>query len=116
MQVLILGSLELVDDNGVSIALNGPKIRALTAMLALDAGRVVSTDRLIDGIYGDDQPLRAGNALQLQVSKLRHTLRSARDGAEQATVTRPPGYVLDILADEVDALGCARALADGRAA
>lgn len=116
MQVLILGSLELVDDNGVSIALNGPKIRALTALLALDAGRVVSTDKLIDGIYGDDQPLKAANALQLQVSKLRATFRSTGAGAEQAIVTRPPGYVLDIPADDVDALRFARLVAQGRAA
>ena len=116
MQVLILGSFELVDDNGVSITLNGPKIRALTALLALEAGRVVSTDKLIDGIYGEDQPLRAGNALQLQVSKLRSTLRSAGGGAEQSVVTRPPGYVLDIPGDDVDALHFAHLVADGRRA
>ena len=116
MQVLILGSLELIDDNGVSIALNGPKIRALTALLALDAGRVVSTDKLIDGIYGENPPLRADNALQLQVSKLRATLRSVHDGAEKAVLTRPPGYVLDISPDDVDGLRFARLIAEGRSA
>jgi predicted ATPase/DNA-binding SARP family transcriptional activator len=113
VQVLILGSLEVLDAAGAAIALNGPKIRALTALLALDAGKVVSTDRLIDGIYGDDQPVRAANALQLQISKLRHTLRAA---GEAAIDTRPPGYVLDIPADDVDALRFARLVSDGRRA
>jgi predicted ATPase/DNA-binding SARP family transcriptional activator len=113
VQVLILGSLEVLDAAGAGVTLNGPKIRALTALLALDAGKVVSTDRLIDGIYGDDQPMRAGNALQLQISKLRHTLR---DAGGAAIDTRPPGYVLDIPADDVDALRFARLVSDGRRA
>ena len=115
MQVLILGPLELVDDDGAVIPLSGAKIRALTVLLALDAGRVVSTDRLIDRLYGDELPQRAANALQLHVSRLRRTLRSSGCAGEHAIVTRPSGYLLDLPADAVDALRFHRLVAEGRA-
>ena len=110
MQVLVLGPLEVRDDNGVVVPLSGARIRALTALLALEAGRVVSTDRLIDSLYGDEQPQRAGNALQLHVSRLRRAVKSPG-----AIVTRAPGYLLDLEGDDVDALQVERLVAEGRA-
>src|SRR5690606_20975304 len=41
------------------------------------AGRVVPTERLIDGMYGDDPPGNAANALQSRVSRLRRILGDA---------------------------------------
>ena len=115
MRVLILGPLEVVDDDGAAVVLNGPKLRSLTALLALDAGRTVSTDRLIDALYGEDQPSCAENALQLQVSKLRRVLRAGCAGTERAVVTRPPGYALDLAPADVDALHFERLVAEARA-
>jgi DNA-binding SARP family transcriptional activator len=114
MKLLILGPLELLDDDGRPVQLNGTKLRALTAILGLEAGRVVSTDRLLDGIYGDRRPQRAANSLQLLVSKLRHSLREANAGAEGRIVTRPPGYCLDLAPDDVDAVRFTRLVAQAR--
>ncbi|WP_329421341.1 AfsR/SARP family transcriptional regulator [Streptomyces sp. NBC_01268] len=52
----------------------GPRVRALLALLLLDAGRTVTTGRLVDGVYGTEPPAGAANALQSQVSRLRRVL------------------------------------------
>ncbi|MGO4633214.1 BTAD domain-containing putative transcriptional regulator [Streptomyces sp. 2RAF24] len=52
----------------------GPRVRALLALLLLDAGRTVTTGRLVDGVYGAEPPAGAANALQSQVSRLRRVL------------------------------------------
>lgn len=75
--------------------IGGPRPRALLALLLLDAGRVVNTDRLIDALYGEEPPGDATNALQAQVSRLRRRLG--------VTIEREPtGYRLAIDPDDVD--------------
>jgi DNA-binding SARP family transcriptional activator len=71
MQVRVLGTLEVDDDQGRPIAVTGAKQRALLALLAAEVGQAVSTDRLIDLLCGDAPPSDAGNALRHQVSRLR---------------------------------------------
>ncbi|MEV6330749.1 BTAD domain-containing putative transcriptional regulator [Streptomyces sp. NPDC051909] len=66
----LLGPLT-VGDPPVPAAVGGPRVRALLALLLLDAGRIVPTGRLVDGLYGDEPPAGAANALQSQVSRLR---------------------------------------------
>ncbi|MER7129153.1 BTAD domain-containing putative transcriptional regulator, partial [Streptosporangium saharense] len=70
----ILGPLEVRSPAGEVIAVPGPKPRALLVMLLLEAGRVVTVERLIDGQYGDAPPSGAANAVQAQVSRLRRVL------------------------------------------
>jgi len=41
--------------------------RALLALLALDAGQVVSVERLTEGLWGDQAPADALNALRHHV-------------------------------------------------
>ncbi|MEV6068234.1 BTAD domain-containing putative transcriptional regulator [Nocardia sp. NPDC052001] len=76
MQFGILGSIEVRRTDGDPIAVGGPQVRALLALLALDAGKLVSRERLIDGLYGEDPPGDAAHALQSQVSRLRRALRA----------------------------------------
>ena len=71
-----------------AIAVGGQKQRALLALLLLDAGRVVSVDRLVDALWGERPPRTAPTSLQNFVSQLRKSL-----GAD-VLVTRPPGYLL----------------------
>lgn len=52
--------------------------------------------------------------LQLHVSRLRQALKASGRGHERAVVTRPPGYLLDLAPDDVDALGFERLVAEGR--
>ncbi|WP_067178614.1 AfsR/SARP family transcriptional regulator [Microtetraspora niveoalba] len=76
MRFGILGPTDVRRDDGSVVAVGGPRLRALLAMLLLDAGRVVTVERLIDGLYGTEPPAAAGNALQAQVSRLRALLSS----------------------------------------
>ncbi|MDQ3895820.1 MAG: tetratricopeptide repeat protein, partial [Actinomycetota bacterium] len=94
------------------VRLRGSKLRALAAILAIDAGRVVSTDRLIEALYGDELPQQANNALHLLVSKLRRALRDVT--TRDVVVTRAPGYALDVDACEVDAHRFVHLIAQGR--
>ncbi|WP_026414910.1 BTAD domain-containing putative transcriptional regulator [Actinomadura oligospora] len=94
-----------------SVAVGGPRVRALLAMLALSAGRVVTTEHLIDGLYGEDAPAGAVNALQSQVSRLRRGLRDA-----SLVEGHPAGYRLNAPDAQVDALRFAELARDGRRA
>jgi DNA-binding SARP family transcriptional activator len=92
----ILGPLEAwAGDRRLS--LGGPRQRALLAILLLHAGEVVSTDRLIDELWGDRPPATASNAVQVYVSQLRKALED-----REAIETRPPGYVIRVGAGELD--------------
>src|SRR5690606_32334312 len=54
-EIRVLGPLE-VRGAGASVALGGPKQRAVLALLVARLGRVVATDEIIDGIWGDEPP------------------------------------------------------------
>jgi DNA-binding SARP family transcriptional activator len=95
VEYAVLGPLEVRSD-GRSISIGRGKQRSLLAVLALDAGRVVPVERLIDELWGDAPPPTATTALQVYVSKLRKALG---DGAIE---TRSPGYVLRCGPDELD--------------
>ena len=89
MQFRILGPLELSDENG-AVELAGSKQRALLAVLLLHANSVVSSDRLLDDLWGQDPPASGVTALQVRISQLRKALGKAAAMVE----TRAPGYVL----------------------
>ncbi|GIH24258.1 hypothetical protein Aph01nite_25680 [Acrocarpospora phusangensis] len=110
MRFGILGPTEVRRDSGETVAVGGPRLRLLLGMLALDAGRVVTVDHLIDGLYGEDPPTGAANALQAQVSRLRQLLD------EPVIVRHPAGYRLDVDPESVDARRFERLAAAGRAA
>src|SRR5438876_8720169 len=109
MQYRVLGSLE-VRDGEEPVAFGSAKQRALLALLLLNANRVVSRDRLIDDLWGDEPPETAVTTVQVYVSRLRKVLRSG------ALVTRPPGYVLEVEPDDVDLLRFERLVAQARTA
>ena len=96
--------------DGEPVALGGQKRRALLAVLLLDANRVVSRDRLIDALWGDEPPDTARNTLQVYVSQLRKLL------PEGVLETAPAGYRLVIEADAVDLFEFIRLSEEGRAA
>ena len=105
----ILGPLEASGEDG-PIALGGPRQRALLAALLLRAGRVVPTDQLVDELYGVEPPKTATASLHNCVVGLRKAL------GPDVLVTRPPGYVLRIDREHVDAHRFERLLADARRA
>jgi DNA-binding SARP family transcriptional activator len=101
MRYRILGPLEVTDDGGKRVVLAGRSERVLLARLLLAANRVVSSDRLIDALWGEQPPETAANALQVHISKLRRKLvgPSGSDGPLQ---TSSPGYVLRTAPGELD--------------
>jgi DNA-binding SARP family transcriptional activator len=107
MQVRLLGPVDVVA-NGTTHQVSGTRRKALLAALALSARRVVSTDRLIDIIWGDDAPAKAVNSLQSHVSYLRGVL-----GDRSAIRGHPPGYVLDLDGEATDADTAQRLIDEG---
>ena len=84
-------------------------------MLALQPGRVVSIDRLIEDLWSEDPPATAEHVLQVYVSNLRKALRAA--GVEGDVLERAaPGYRLNDRFVTRDLDGFERALAEGTAA
>src|SRR6266511_1665054 len=96
-EVRLLGPVE-ARIGGRPLPLGRRKQRALFALLALNANRVVSTDRLIDALWGDPPPT-APIALYGLVSSLRKLLEPSGAGA---LVTKAPGYVLELSGDQID--------------
>lgn len=103
MDYRILGPLQVFDGDR-PVPLSGPKQRALLAMLLVDANRVVSTDRLIEGLWSGDPPETAATALQVYVSRLRTTLEPERAPGDSGRIilTKAPGYVIQTEAGELD--------------
>ena len=97
MDFRILGPLEVRRD-GVPIAVPGTRQRAVLAVLLLSANRVVSSERLLDAVWGEDLPSAGGTALRVRISQLRRAL--APDG--DVIATRSPGYVINLEPDQLD--------------
>jgi predicted ATPase/DNA-binding SARP family transcriptional activator len=97
LELRVLGPVE-VARGGRAIAIGGPKPRLVLAMLAARRGSVVSTDRLCDELWPADAPADPAGVLQSIVSRLRRLLRP-----EAEIVARPPGYVLEVGAERIDA-------------
>jgi DNA-binding SARP family transcriptional activator len=95
LEVRLLGPLEVRDGERV-VDVRRRKERALLAALALRAGAAVSTDRLVDELWGEDAPKTAKHALENYVSQLRKALGS------EVISTRPSGYALELDPARVD--------------
>jgi len=95
LEFRILGPLEVVDGED-ALHLGGQKQRALLALLLLDPNRVVSTDRIVDALWGEEPPRTAATSLQNFVSQLRKLL------GPETLVTKPPGYELRLAGEQLD--------------
>src|SRR5438105_4964536 len=91
----ILGPVEVSDETG-ALLLGGQKQRAVLALLLLEPGRVVSVDRLIDALWGENPPRTATTSLQNFISQLRKAL------GPEVLETKPPGYRLRVRPGELD--------------
>jgi DNA-binding SARP family transcriptional activator len=108
LEFRILGPLEVADE-GEPLQLSGQKQRALLALLLLDVNRVVSTDRIVDALWGEEPPRTAATSLQNFVSQLRKLLGS------DVVVTKPPGYQLRIEREQLDLERFTRLVEESRA-
>src|SRR6478752_823251 len=93
-RIELLGPVEAWVD-GRAVALGGERSRALFAVLALMGGRVVTSERLIDELWGEEPPARARDSLQMHVSRLRKGLAEAGAGGGRL-VSHAGGYRLEV--------------------
>ncbi|MGH3973893.1 MAG: BTAD domain-containing putative transcriptional regulator [Pseudonocardiaceae bacterium] len=115
MEFAILGPLEALDQHR-RIDVSRAKERLLLAVFVVHANEVVSTDRLIEMLWGAKSPVTAANTLQTYVSHLRRALEPgrvsrARDGVLR---TRGQGYELAVAPESIDAVRFERLARDGR--
>jgi DNA-binding SARP family transcriptional activator len=108
--VRLLGPLDVVGGTG-PVVIRGVKERSLVVLLALHAGRVVSTAELIAALWDGEPPASAEASLRVLVARVRKALDAA--GARGELRTRPPGYLLAV--DEIDAHRFERLRGQGRA-
>ncbi len=110
-----LGPLELLVAGRI-VGLGSAKLRLTLAALLLHANEVVSADRLVDILWGDEPPETAIGTVQSLVYRLRRLLTPA-DGAargDDILVTRAPGYLLRVQPSDYDVARFEQLLADAR--
>ena len=96
LEFRILGPLEIVDGER-TISIRAGNDRAVLVLLLLHANKAVSSDRLVDELWGETPPQTAPKILQSSVSRLRRVLGTER------VETRGHGYVMHVAPDELDA-------------
>src|SRR3954452_24214601 len=102
MDYRILGPLEVLAPDG-PVPLGAAKQRVVLAVLLLHANEVVSTDRLIEAVWGSRPPRTAVPALQGYIAVIRKLVaRQEADDEAALLVTRQPGYMLRLSPDQLD--------------
>src|SRR5437667_3909187 len=109
MEFRILGRIEVTEDDR-PLALGAAKQRALLALLLLRANEVVSSDRLVDELWGERPPAKAAKNVQVYVSQLRRLLGDGR------LETHGHGYLLRVEPGALDAERFQTLLDEGREA
>ena len=112
MRFRILGPLEVNTGAGWT-SISAPKWRSLLAYLLLSAGQPVSTDGLIDAVWGGSPPARATNLISIYVLRLR---RLIGDTEGRVIRTRAPGYQLQLGPDDLDSQHFGILMSQGRQA
>jgi DNA-binding SARP family transcriptional activator/streptogramin lyase len=118
MDVNILGSLEIRGREGREIRLPAGREQSLFVLLLIHRGDVVSTDRIVEALWGERAPGTAMKAVQGYVSHLRRALEPEHESADARgpLVTQSPGYALRADSIAVDATRFERLAGDGRRA
>src|SRR4051794_18461962 len=111
----LLGRLEVLRE-GDPVDLGSQRQRALLALLLANAGTVLSTDRILDELWGDAGLGDKHNSLWVYVSGLRSALEPDRPKRSEGTVllTRTPGYVMSINPADLDVARFEQCVAEAR--
>ncbi|GAA1267758.1 SARP family transcriptional regulator [Planotetraspora silvatica] len=100
LRFTLLGPIQMIVD-GEPLTGIAPRHRAVLAYLLLNAGRVISIERLIDATWGHDRPDTARSQIHASITAIRKVLRGA--GAVRLLETRAGGYVAQPEPGQVDA-------------
>jgi predicted ATPase/DNA-binding SARP family transcriptional activator len=99
MDFRVLGPFEVMAGDRL-VSIPAARQRVLLALLLIHANEVLSADRVMEELWGDDLPTSGTSALRFHVSKLRSVL-----GVEPSpVVTRSSGYVLEVDPSSIDAV------------
>ncbi|MGW6744976.1 AfsR/SARP family transcriptional regulator [Streptomyces sp. NPDC055025] len=116
MDFQLLGPVEL-SNNGHPLDLGSDKQRCLIAALALDVGRPIPLDTLVDHLWDGDPPLRARENTHTYISRTRQRLRRAGASSDAPHITRRAHtYTLEADPETIDWHRCRRLYAEARAA
>lgn len=99
----VLGPLAVWTDAGTPVRVREGKVRALLAVLVLNAGGEVPLGRIVEAVWDGAAPADPANTVQTKISQLRRVLRTAEPGADALVARRGGGYVLDVDDTAVDA-------------
>jgi DNA-binding SARP family transcriptional activator len=112
--VAVLGPAEI--QIGGDRRLRSAHKRTVLAALALDTGREVTIERLIDLVWGTSPPRTAAHALRVYASELRSLLGEAASGLVTTTsgYRFEPSIVTTDIDDLVELVGVARSLVSDR--
>jgi DNA-binding SARP family transcriptional activator len=97
VRVELLGPVQVYAEDATPVEVGGVRLRMLLARLALEEGRTVPVDSLVDGLWAEQSPSDSANALQALVSRLRRALRGYA-----AVESASGGYRLSVRAEDVD--------------
>ncbi|MEC3952005.1 BTAD domain-containing putative transcriptional regulator [Nocardia sp. CDC153] len=102
MKIRILGPFQVTTSTGADITPSAPKLRAVLALLALNADTVVRIDQLMSELWEDNPPRSASTTLQTYIYQLRKLLRNTSQSDDFLETTQT-GYILRIPTDTLDA-------------
>ena len=106
VKLRLLGPVDVVDDTGAAVRVGGPmerRVLAVLAVLAAGTGQVVSEDRLVAALWGDEPPSTARKSLQVYVSRIRKALVAHDDPSDELVIaTHPAGYALQAAPGALD--------------
>ena len=113
-QFKILGPLQL-ERAGGPVDLGSFKQKSLLALMLVHANQIVSTDRIIDELWGEEGTGKQ-NALWVHVSNLRSAIEPDRAARSEGTIllTRAPGYLLRVEPGDLDAGQFEHLVSEGR--
>lgn len=102
MRFGVLGPLQVWTDSGSLVEVRERKVRLLLAALLLEPGKVVSTECLIDSLWGNQLPGKPTAAVHTKVSQLRRDLEAGEVGGRNLVQHEPGGYRINIAPTQLD--------------
>ncbi len=99
LEFRVLGALEVLH-RGEPVALGGAQQRSILAVLIVNAGRAVSTERLIAEIWDESEPAAARKSVQAYVAHLRRLVNIDTEILR----SQPPGYLLSPESVDIDSV------------
>ena len=116
LEFRILGSLEF-ERGGIPVDLGSFKQKSLLALMLVNSNQIVSTDRILDELWGEAAGSGKQNALWVHVSNLRSALEPERPARSEGTIllTRSPGYLLTVESTQLDSARFEALVAEARA-